>query len=66
MDISLDLTKRLESIAQREGRSVDALLQNLLDDYEVHQQNALENFIGAFDDDITNLSETVHNRNKNH
>jgi len=51
------LTQRIEAIAKREGRTPQEVLQSLLDAYE--QQDPLEDFIGAFDDDVTDLSVTV-------
>lgn len=61
MTIPDPLTKRLEAIAQREGRTPEAVLQALLDEYEQRQVDTdpIEDFIGAFDDDVTDLSVTV-------
>ncbi len=64
MTLLEDLTQRLQTIAEREGRSPEAILQELLDAYEQRPsgeapKDPLENFIGAFDDDVTDLSTTV-------
>lgn len=60
-DFTETLTQRIQKIAQREGLTAEELLQTLLDVYE--QQHAesdpIEDFIGAFDDDVSDLSVTV-------
>lgn len=55
------LTQRLRAIAEREGRTPESLLQSLLDAYEQRTTNGdpIDKFIGAFDDDVTDLSTTV-------
>jgi hypothetical protein len=58
------LTERLRAIAEREGRSPEVVLQELRDGYEQRVSNQapkdpLDDFIGAFDDDVTDLSTTV-------
>ncbi len=59
-----NLTKRLRTIAEREGRSPEVILQELLDAYEQSAsgeapKDLIDNFIGAFDDNVTDLSTTV-------
>jgi hypothetical protein len=55
------LTERLKNIARREGRTPEAVLQTLLDEYEQRQpdDDSIEAFIGAFEDDVPDLSVTV-------
>ncbi len=55
------LTQRIQRIAEREGKSPEALVEQLLDAYEnrTSPADAIEAFIGAFDDDIPDLSTTV-------
>ena len=55
------LTQRLQTIAESEGRTPEAFLQALLDAYEQRTigESAVDEFIGAFDDDVTDLSTTV-------
>lgn len=70
------LTRRIEAIAEREGRKPEELMQALLDEYEARHigeqaqaepQNLedpdsdqlVEAFIGAFDDEVSDLSVTV-------
>ena len=50
------LTERLKAIAEREGRTPEAVLEDLLNAYE---RDPIEDFIGAFDDDVRDLSVTV-------
>jgi len=64
MTVFENLTQRLQTIARHEGRSPEAILQELLDAYEQRAsgeapKDPLDNFIGAFDDDVTDLSTTV-------
>jgi hypothetical protein len=64
MTLLEDLTQRLQTIAEREGRSPEAILQELLDAYEQRAsgeapKDPVDNFIGAFDDEVTDLSTTV-------
>ena len=61
MSLSPKLTERIEAIAKREGRTPDDLLASLLDTYESHQvaTSSVDQFIGAFDDDVTDMSVTV-------
>jgi hypothetical protein len=56
--IEHDLAERLQEIARRENRPVEAVLASLLDLYAA-QSGALEALDGAFDDDVTDLSTTV-------
>lgn len=56
------LTERIKAIAKRKGRTPEDLLRELLDEYEARQKQThdpIEDFIGAFDDDVTDLSTTV-------
>lgn len=55
------LAQRIEALAEREGLTPETLLETLLDEYEAHQrqEGSIEDFIGAFDDDVTDLSVTV-------
>ncbi|MBN1563703.1 MAG: hypothetical protein JXA10_07685 [Anaerolineae bacterium] len=61
MTLLEDLTQRLRAIAEREGNSPEAFLEALLDAYEEsrEEKDPIEDFIGAFDDDVTDLSTTV-------
>lgn len=65
MELPDTLAERLKIMAEREGRDAHALLQTLLDDYEKQHlsqttdDDPLAAFIGAFDDDVTDLSVTV-------
>lgn len=61
MTLTETLTKRIEAIARREGRTPEELVQLLLDEYEQEHadKDPIEAFIGAFDDDVTDLSVTV-------
>jgi hypothetical protein len=61
MTLPDSLTRRIEAIARREGRSPEAVLESLLDDYEQRQlqHHPIEDFVGAFDDEVTDLSVTV-------
>jgi hypothetical protein len=53
--------ERIEAIARREGRTVEEVLNSLLEDYEPQQNvaDSIEDFIGVFDDDVTDLSVSV-------
>lgn len=56
------LVRRIEEIAAREGRTPEDLLQSLLAEYEQQSKvtdDSLEAFIGAFEDDVDDLSVTV-------
>ncbi len=57
--IEHDLAERLQEIARREGRPVEAVLASLLELYAARSE-ALTALDGAFDDDVTDLSTTVH------
>ena len=62
LDIQSDLIERLRAIAQRENRTVDDVITELLAMYDAHQSqadDALEAMDGMFDDDISDLSTTV-------
>lgn len=59
MSIPPALAERIEDVAKREGLTTEELLQTLLDEYEHRQQQALDAFIGAFDDDVSDMSVTV-------
>lgn len=76
MTLSEPLTRRIEALAEREGRKPEELMQALLDDYEARRTDeqlqddpqhpedpnpdqTIEAFIGAFDDDVSDLSVTV-------
>ena len=76
MTLPEPLTRRIEAIAEREGRKPEELMQALLDEYEArhtdeqvqadskHPEDAnpdqvIEAFIGAFDDEVSDLSVTV-------
>ncbi len=67
MTLTDPLTQRLREIAEREGTTDNALLQKLLDEYEKHHPqpkpppdyDPIEDYLGMFDDDITDLSTTV-------
>jgi hypothetical protein len=58
-----DLAKRLREIAQQEQRSVDEILGEMIDHYSdlgsASANEPLEAFIGAFDDEVADLSTTV-------
>jgi hypothetical protein len=58
-----DLAKRLREIAQQEQRSVDEVLGAMIDHYRDADSAAgsdpVEAFIGAFDDEVSDLSTTV-------
>jgi hypothetical protein len=62
MTLPETLTNRIQKIAKREGRTVEELLQTLLDAYEQQhsESDPIEDFIGAFKDDVSDLSVTVH------
>jgi hypothetical protein len=53
--IESDLAERLQDLARRENRPVEAILASLLDLYTT-QSDALAAMDGAFDDDVTDLS----------
>lgn len=59
-----DLAQTLQSIAEREKRPVEAVLRTMIEHYEPSptdkQNDALEAMLGMFDDDVTDLSTTVH------
>ncbi len=69
--IADDLAEQLEAIAERENSSVERLLCSLVEFYMTHhtqpteaterptREEALEAFIGMFDDNITDMSTTV-------
>ncbi|MBN2304511.1 MAG: hypothetical protein JXQ72_08550 [Anaerolineae bacterium] len=59
--ISDDLAERLQALAQRENRSVDAVLSDLLDQYDRTDPltDPLDAMDGMFGDDVTDLSVTV-------
>ncbi|MEM6282949.1 MAG: hypothetical protein AAF787_12195 [Chloroflexota bacterium] len=64
MTVPDPFTERLRAIASREGTAPDDVLRRLLDEYENRQSkansaNPIEDFISAFDDDVTDLSETA-------
>lgn len=52
------LAKRLQELAARENRPLDAVLQTLLDQY-LSRGAALEEMNGMFNDDISDLSTSV-------
>jgi hypothetical protein len=58
-----DLVERLQAIAQRENRPVEAVLESLLEQYEQTEPpsmpDALEAYVGSLDTDLTDLSTTV-------
>lgn len=63
-----ELAQQLEDLAERERRTVTDLLRTMIEVYETRpntaegeavQDDPLENFIGAFHDDVTDLSTTV-------
>lgn len=56
------LVKQLQAIATRENRSVEAVLQTLVDQY-VDRMEAFIAMEGMFDDDITDLSTSACKRN---
>lgn len=58
MSIPTSLLERLEKIAEREGKQPEEVLAILLDNYEMRKK-AINNFIGYFDDDVSDLSSTV-------
>lgn len=66
--IAPELAQQLEEIAGREQLTVTDLLRTMIEVYETRptdaddeavQDDPLENFIGAFHDDVTDLSTTV-------
>jgi hypothetical protein len=73
LQIEDELAATLSQIAASEQLSVEAFLKTLLDRYRVEKQNellgesngvgwreaALNSFIGMFDDDVNDLSESV-------
>jgi metal-responsive CopG/Arc/MetJ family transcriptional regulator len=65
IEIDDDLALELEAIAAREGQTAGAIIKSLVQEYiSQHGQikptpEALEAFIGMFDDDVTDLSTTV-------
>jgi len=61
MTLPKPLTQRIEEIAAREGRSIESVVQTMLELYEQEEQrDPIEDFIGAFDDDVSDRSTTVH------
>lgn len=64
-DLSIrdDLVQRLREIAQREQRSIDDVLGEMIEHYgdvsNVPEPDPIEAFLGAFDNDVTDLSTTV-------
>ena len=69
LNISETLAATLDAYAKREGRSVEALLEKLLAEYNwlppsertiEEQSAALAAMSGLFDDEVTDLSSTVH------
>lgn len=61
-----DVAQRLREIAQREKRSVEEVLNEMIERYgdtghapESASSDPIEAFIGAFDNDISDLSTTV-------
>jgi hypothetical protein len=52
------LVLRLQQLAKRENRPVEAVLQTLLDQY-VLRDESLDAMDGIFDDDITDLSTSI-------
>lgn len=63
--IQKELAERLQAIAQRENRPLEAVLQSLLELYESlpNQPNELidpfDTFVDSLDTDLTDLSTTV-------
>lgn len=64
MTLSPTLIQRIETLAQRKQTTPEAVLTTLLDRYE--QSDPVEDFIGAFDDDVVDLSLTVRETLKQH
>lgn len=62
--IDEELARKLRQLAEREQRPIEDVLRAMVDRYESKpsaEQNAtLESLIGMFDDDVTDLSTTVH------
>lgn len=66
--IAPEVAQQLEDIAERERRTITDLLRTMIEVYETRpneaegdamQDDPLENFIGAFHDEVTDLSTTV-------
>jgi lipopolysaccharide biosynthesis regulator YciM len=54
------LAERLRRIAQQENRTVDEVLHTMLETYTASSDDeSLEAFVGAFDDEVSDLSSTV-------
>jgi len=75
LQIENELAAALQQLATNENLSVEALLKTLLQSYRMAKHNelfaapttnegwheeALDSFIGMFDDDVHELSESVH------
>lgn len=62
--IDEELARKLRQLAEREQRPIEDVLRAMVDRYEskpsAEQNAALESLIGMFDDDVTDLSTTVH------
>jgi predicted transcriptional regulator len=65
-----DLAQQLEALAQRENRPVSEVVRDMIRHYEAKHSNvapaseeayqdAVDALIGAFDDDVTDMSVTV-------
>jgi hypothetical protein len=59
-----DVAQELQRISEREKRPVDDVVRSMIERYGAQtdtsdKEDALNAFIGAFDDDVTDLSSTV-------
>jgi hypothetical protein len=56
-----DVVEDLHRIAEQENRSVEDVLRTMIDSYSAThaQRDPLDDFIGAFDDDVPDLSSNV-------
>ena len=65
LTIDDDIAERLRRIAEQENRPMGAVLRSLLDLYPTlpdqppPEHDPLDDFIGAFDDDVPDISSTV-------
>jgi len=56
-----DVAEDLRRIAEQENRSIEDVLRSMINSYKPtsSRRDAIEDFIGVFDDDVTDLSSTV-------
>jgi hypothetical protein len=71
LTVSDDVVERLRRISEQARRSVDEVLRSMIDQYKAASRTSeardpLDDFIGAFDDDVPDISSSVCKHNNPH